>query len=435
MGSDRNILDSGEVQTSARDVNGEATIRHHLDCVLNSSHFKNSKRCQSLLRYVVGAVLSGRSATLKERVIGVEALGRDPGYDTTQDAVVRNVAIEVRKRLAQYYQDPHHENGVRIELPAGSYVPEFIHDAVPALPEVETQATQAAESSDKAPKPAVRPHRLTAKNALIAAGLIAGCAIVLALSMNRSSAADRFWAPFVEDSGAVQICVGEPAEKIYRFQGDRRAYLQGRFAGPGSGSAESEPVSPAEMEVISPQLLWRRDAFCAARLAGFLESRGSRFRLRADVDAPYSELRGNPIITIGGFDWRQQLRAAGQLRFAIRHEVVDGKSTRYVLDRQNPSDRQWRFVYPPQDGSGYYDYAIVTRRVTSVTEKAMISIVGATDVSTFAAGEYLVTPDRLNEAFKDISGPWESKNLQMVIQARVIQGVPGPATTVATYVW
>src|SRR6266702_2554741 len=80
-------------------------VRNHLEHVLSSPHFRNSRRCQTLLRYVVEHALSGRSESMKERVIGQAVFDRDPGYDTNQDAVVRNAAAEVRKRLAQYYQE------------------------------------------------------------------------------------------------------------------------------------------------------------------------------------------------------------------------------------------------------------------------------------------------------------------------------------------
>ena len=48
------------------------------------------------------------SGDLKERTLGVEVFGREPGYDTNADPVVRISAGEVRKRIAQYY----HENGM-----------------------------------------------------------------------------------------------------------------------------------------------------------------------------------------------------------------------------------------------------------------------------------------------------------------------------------
>ena len=49
--------------------------------------------------------LDGRPEDLKERTIGIEVFGRAADYDTNLDHVVRSVAGEVRRRLAQYYME------------------------------------------------------------------------------------------------------------------------------------------------------------------------------------------------------------------------------------------------------------------------------------------------------------------------------------------
>ena len=100
-----------------------AAVHAQLARLLESPHFRNSKRSQALLRFVVQAALAGDQNSLKERCIGAAVFGREPAYDTAQDPIVRNAAIEVRKRLAQYYLEPEHAAELRIELPSGSYMP------------------------------------------------------------------------------------------------------------------------------------------------------------------------------------------------------------------------------------------------------------------------------------------------------------------------
>src|ERR1700760_4514057 len=96
--------------------------------VLASPHFCNSKRYPALLKYIVENTLAGKSDMLKERTLGVEVFDRSPSYDTNTDTVVRYTAGEVRKRLSLYYHELGRKPRVRISLPAGSYVPEFLHD-------------------------------------------------------------------------------------------------------------------------------------------------------------------------------------------------------------------------------------------------------------------------------------------------------------------
>src|SRR3981189_3438437 len=102
-----------------------AAIQAQLERILASSLFKNSKRYPNLLRYVVERTLDGHPGELKERTLGIEVFGRDPYYDTNLDPVVRTTAAEIRKRLAQYYQEPNHETEPRIDLPLGSYAARF----------------------------------------------------------------------------------------------------------------------------------------------------------------------------------------------------------------------------------------------------------------------------------------------------------------------
>src|ERR1700722_2766627 len=105
----------------------DAVLRE-LKNVLASPHFSSSKRYPALLQYVVERTLEGKSDLLKERTLGVEVFDRPPAYDTNADTVVRYTAGEVRKRLSLYYSELGHRPRVRISLPAGSYVPEFLHE-------------------------------------------------------------------------------------------------------------------------------------------------------------------------------------------------------------------------------------------------------------------------------------------------------------------
>src|SRR3984957_2758310 len=96
-----------------------------LELLLIHPLFSQSKRYPALLRFVVEQTLDGNADQVKERLIGMEVFGRAPGYDANADPVVRVAAGEIRKRLAQYYYDPAHQEEIRIELPTGSYVPVF----------------------------------------------------------------------------------------------------------------------------------------------------------------------------------------------------------------------------------------------------------------------------------------------------------------------
>ena len=110
-----------------------ALVRSHLKEVLRSPAFEGGTRARQFLELVVEHALAGRYDDLRERMIGAEMFGRPIDYDTANDAVVRVKATEVRRKLAQYYQERKETSPVRIALPSGSYVPKFTWE--PETPE------------------------------------------------------------------------------------------------------------------------------------------------------------------------------------------------------------------------------------------------------------------------------------------------------------
>ena len=119
-------LREAEIAKIAESVEDLAVLRAHLQEIVKGKTFKGSHRSAQFLTYIVEQALAGHFDSLKERVIGIELFGRSPSYDTSEDAIVRVTASDVRKRLLQHYG----ENGAtssrfRLSLPSGSYIPEI----------------------------------------------------------------------------------------------------------------------------------------------------------------------------------------------------------------------------------------------------------------------------------------------------------------------
>jgi TolB-like protein len=148
-------------------------VRDHLKEVVASRAFAGSKRAQDFLQLIVEHALAGRFDCLRERMIGAEMFGRPIDYDTANDAVVRVKATEVRKKLAQHYQESKKKTAVRIELPTGSYVPKFQWESLEAsasplaetdLPAFAEQATAQEKSGEKPEAKIDEPPRLPGKH-------------------------------------------------------------------------------------------------------------------------------------------------------------------------------------------------------------------------------------------------------------------------------
>src|SRR6266849_396388 len=101
-------------------------VRAQLDGILASAAFADAERASSFLRFVVEHALEGRTAAIKESVIAVEVLGRNPSFDSKSDPIVRVEAGRLRDRLGSYYEDQGEADRVLISMPKGGYVPELL---------------------------------------------------------------------------------------------------------------------------------------------------------------------------------------------------------------------------------------------------------------------------------------------------------------------
>src|ERR1035441_5136063 len=118
-----------------------------LATVLNRS--SNMKR---LLLYICERYFNGQTADIKEYSIAVDAFGRSPEFDPVVDSIVRVEAFRLRVKLARYYQQKGARQRVQIVLPAGGYVPQFIH-----LP-----ADEVSASDNEGPSQTLKAIRLEA---------------------------------------------------------------------------------------------------------------------------------------------------------------------------------------------------------------------------------------------------------------------------------
>ncbi len=105
--------------------------RAELEGVIASGVFAKAPSLALLLDYVCTKYFEGNASQIKEYNIAVEALGRPASFDPRQDSIVRVEAFRLRKRLKQYYEEEGANHPLRIVIPPGQYVPQFV-EQVPA---------------------------------------------------------------------------------------------------------------------------------------------------------------------------------------------------------------------------------------------------------------------------------------------------------------
>ena len=102
-----------------------SAIQEQLERILKSKNLAGSANLRALLSFVVARTLEGKSDSLKEYSLGIEVFRRSDSYDPRLDPIVRVQASNLRAKLRDYYAGAGANDPVLIELPRGSYVPQF----------------------------------------------------------------------------------------------------------------------------------------------------------------------------------------------------------------------------------------------------------------------------------------------------------------------
>lgn len=406
-----------------------AAIRRQLDLLFVNPHFRNSRRCQALLKHVVEAWLEGCLDRVKERSIGIEVFSRAVDYDTSLDSIVRTSAGEVRKRLAQYYMEPEHEHELRIVLPHGSYCPEFLWP-----PSGNAPVALAPEPVLTEPV-LVKPHSQWLSGRLAITFLLAAAALsAVAYVKLLPTEFDRFWMPLLTDHSETVICIEQPL-RIFRFTGARADELNEKMVGaPGIPPSSTEvkensQATLSELEPVGAKYFTYGDLLGTARISELLASKGKAFQILSDRSTTYHDLRGRPSILLGQFNNQWTLGLTGALRY-----YLDKNAATYsyeVRDRQNAD----KAVASIPRTNRTQDFAIVSRIFDVATEKTVIAIAGSTSYGTLAGADFLTHARYMQEAFHAAPANWYRKNIQVILKASVVGDSPGPPAVIATYFW
>lgn len=173
--------------------------RAELNALLCSDTISRAPHLVRFLTYVCEQYFEGRADQIKEYTIGVEALGRPPAFDPKKDSIVRVEAHRLRRRLSEYYAQAGAAHTIRIAIPNGQYVPQFIAQYCNPNGRERLETGIVSDVSTEAPIAHVLPARVqtnTRSRSLlwsgIAAASLAGFAIlILFLAQKRTSETPR----------------------------------------------------------------------------------------------------------------------------------------------------------------------------------------------------------------------------------------------------
>jgi hypothetical protein len=375
---------------------------------------------------------------LKERSIAIEVFGRHPATaGHGEDTIVRVGAREVRKRLAQYYMTPEGSaSAILIELPPGSYAPDFHYAA--AKPQIPVHIEIEAPVPAAKPPVMLKPRR--ARRLVLATAFIALAATAVAASVRwvaadtRTAAFQRFWAPVFRSSEPLLIGVGHPLV----YQPSHRAsvlsmqhHLPTPFPTQQALDLSPDELNGSDMVPVFNQFVGFGDMVAANQVSQMLARRSRTVRLMLASSIPFVELRQSQTYLIGSLSnhWTMELGQNWRFRFgwSADHQPE-------FIDTLPGSKREWK-IASRDDGSTPEDYSLLCRIRSSPTGMLLIVSAGIKQYGTEAGGRIIADPAALGTILNQLPPGWEDKNLQVLLHMKVIGNTPAQPEVVAWHVW
>lgn len=448
------------------DEDAKQAIRFELERVLNSQAFRSSDRSRQFLAYVVHNSLAGQIDNLKERSIGVEVYHRKADYATGEDPVVRISAGEVRKRLEQYYGSAPPDTLLRIEIPRGSYAPEFRwisksvsgHGSVtpnaqlgnqPGPLDGQVEPGSAAAASIPELPPAIREVPKPSENARrMSSGLLIAVLIIVALTfgcislwiqlraLHRSLSEWRYepalkalWSEFLDSNRDTDVVTEDSSylllQSISRQRFSLQDYLNQDYVSRSQVQGASNDLHTA-LDLIATKDLGRADDVKLVQRIVALDPLGSKlhtYGARAYTPALAS---AHNMILVGGAlsnPWAELFD--NRMNFTADSKGVNAMQT--VIRNRMPAAGEQQTYAPIYTEKPTVEYCSVAYLPSSNHSGRILVIEGTSWVATDAGVEFVLSEDQLS-AFRKKIHATEFPYFNVLLKTTKVSNTPLDAT-------
>jgi hypothetical protein len=393
--------------------------------VASSQYFKTSPRLRDFLLYVAECAIRDAPEDVTEQQIGMHVFQRPPGYNSSEDSIVRSHARILRQKLAAYFAAEGAGEGLRMEVPKGHYLLVF-HPAggTSALPasQLETHpVTPDKEARDTAPFPT--PAKAPAKTwpareyvpfvaialvLAIAAGFLAAALIrwQIAPGFTPRSSVDTLWSPFLTHEAPIVIYSNAV------FLGDSKTGL--RYA------TAQERADPAAAIRSVDHYTGVGELAGVYELTRLFDARHATFILKRSQLVTWDEAKLKDLIFIGSPAENLSLR---DLPMPTEFTLVSNPdASGYVNQHPKPGEPS---LYSRPERPLTRDYAVVAYLPGVQPGKKMMLLSGLTTLGTQAAVEYACRPDTASELLRAATdAKHEVRPFEALLETTLAGGVP-----------
>jgi hypothetical protein len=154
--------------------------------ILATPDFKRAQKASEFLRTICRLTIEGRPDVINEQYLGSVLFGRSLDYDSSADTIVRTHALRLRQRLEQYFLHEGRAEELRLVIPRGAYIPQFLPISIPpaeASHETQSQKADLPSAEPAGERPATLQPPAAAQNGVASASKLRIYQISLCLSL------------------------------------------------------------------------------------------------------------------------------------------------------------------------------------------------------------------------------------------------------------
>jgi hypothetical protein len=379
-----------------------------IERIASSRHLKSSARLCEFLFYTADCALREAPEEATEQQIGIKIFHRHPGYNSSEDSIVRTHARLLRQKLTAYFAEEGIGEEIVVEIPKGHYLPVFHAKSEPVSAEL--VSVQEKSLPVQVPQLPNKVRRRWVYFLLVLAFLLGVSALLLWRPWARPSISQspvaKFWRPFFSDDPPLVIFSNA------LFIGDSTNGL--RYAPP-----EERQNAPTTDNYVDTYTGIGELASVYA-LTTLFDAHRSHFILKRSQLMTWDEAKTKNLIFIGSVAENLSLRVLESTTdFTM---MAQPGIAGLVNHHPKPGEPA---IYSRPEHPLTKDYAILALLPGVQPGKRMLIFSGLTTFGTQAAVDYVCHPDSTAELLRQITGPkGEIRPFEAVLETTIGGGVP-----------
>ncbi len=380
-----------------------------IERIAASQHLKASVRLCDFLFYVADCAIREVPEEATEQQIGIRIFHRHPGYNSSEDSIVRTHARLLRQRLAAYFAEEGIGEEIVVDIPKGHYLPVFHpkSEQVPAAP-IEINRVPAPVSETAKSNARSVPWKWIALFLLLPISI--ACALLFwhpwTRALAKQSAVDRFWAPFFMDDPPLVIFSNAV------FVGDSTNGLRYAHVQEKEGTLDTSGYVDTYTGIGELASVYT--------LTTLFDAHQAHFILKRSLLMTWDEAKGKNLIFIGSTAENPSLRA---LQSTTDFTLTAGPDFAGFINHHPKSGEPALYSRPERPLTR--DYAVLALLPGVQPGKRMLIFSGLTTFGTQAAVDYVCRSDTATDLLRQITGPkGEIRSFEALLETTIVGGVP-----------